>query len=143
MEKLTNSGKPHVCRTFQPYFDSKDGVTLCGKCDMPVDSNPMPIEKLKEEFAKENLDYFQDQQLEDPRIKYGECDTGISALVVNDGIQKRAMSKADKVADWWINKILEREKELYAKMESLKTIHYGEDNGFIDMCQSLLDIDEK
>ncbi len=39
-KKLTNGGKPHECGTIALHYSSYRGITLCGKCDMPVDYTP-------------------------------------------------------------------------------------------------------
>lgn len=35
--QLTNGGKPHVCGKIAVHDGTRDKVTLCSKCDMPVD----------------------------------------------------------------------------------------------------------
>jgi len=45
--KRTNGGKPHVCGTIQVFNGGKDGITLCGKCNMPIDSIETPMEEAK------------------------------------------------------------------------------------------------
>jgi len=38
MKQKTNNGKPHVCNTIQVHNGTKDKVTLCGFCHMPIDN---------------------------------------------------------------------------------------------------------
>lgn len=99
-------------------------------------TNPMPIEKLREEFTAEFWGRFVDASVRD-RL-------------------------SSQITDWWINKIIEREKELWQKMEEKKgdghimddvycvecfkrmpNSHDYKWNEAIENCQSLLDIDEK
>lgn len=39
---LTNGGKPHICGEIAVHNGSREGVSICLKCKLPVD-NPSPL----------------------------------------------------------------------------------------------------